>query len=178
MKSVVEQLSNYKSVHLNKNNIKTHFLGIPMIIWAIAVLLNMNVFQFDFNGNTYNIGFAVILAVLVWCYYLVLHRPLAIMVLLIFGPLIYSTNLVAEHPQVMAIAIATFVVGWILQFIGHAYEKAKPAFVDDLNQLLIGPLFLIAEVYFALGLNNNMDKEVHEQAVAKRQSFEQAKAKS
>ena len=31
--------------------------------------------------------------------------------------------------------------------IGHGYEKAKPAFMDDLNQLLIGPFFLMAELF-------------------------------
>ncbi|WP_116387011.1 Mpo1-like protein, partial [Cupriavidus oxalaticus] len=40
----------------------------------------------------------------------------------------------------------------IIQFIGHYYEGRKPAFVDDLAGLLIGPLFLVAETAFALGL--------------------------
>jgi uncharacterized membrane protein YGL010W len=49
-------------------------------------------------------------------------------------------------------ALGLFVVGWVIQFIGHAFEGRKPAFVDDLVGLLIGPLFLVAEVAFALGL--------------------------
>jgi uncharacterized membrane protein YGL010W len=28
--------------------------------------------------------------------------------------------------------IGTFVVGWVIQFVGHYYEGKKPAFVDDL----------------------------------------------
>ena len=44
-----------------------------------------------------------------------------------------------------------FVVGWVIQFIGHYYEGRKPAFVDDLVGLLVGPMFVIAEALFALG---------------------------
>ncbi len=41
--------------------------------------------------------------------------------------------------------IGLFVVGWALQFLGHHYEGRKPAFVDDLRSLLVGPLFVVAE---------------------------------
>ena len=34
--------------------------------------------------------------------------------------------------QAVAIGIALFVIGWIFQFVGHYWEKRKPAFVDDL----------------------------------------------
>ena len=39
MKSAAEQLSTYKSVHLNQRNIQTHFIGIPLIIWSAFLLL-------------------------------------------------------------------------------------------------------------------------------------------
>ena len=41
-------------------------------------------------------------------------------------------------------------VGWVFQFVGHYFEGKKPAFVDDLIGLLVGPLFLVAEVAFHL----------------------------
>ena len=48
--------------------------------------------------------------------------------------------------------VGLFVVGWVFQFVGHYYEGKKPAFVDDLVGLVIGPLFVAAELGFALGL--------------------------
>ena len=48
--------------------------------------------------------------------------------------------------------IGLFVLGWALQFLGHHYEGRKPAFVDDLRGLLVGPMFVLAEALFALGL--------------------------
>jgi uncharacterized membrane protein YGL010W len=47
------------------------------------------------------------------------------------------------------IAAAMFVVGWILQFIGHAFEGNKPSFFSSPMFLLIGPLWTIRR---ALGL--------------------------
>ena len=41
--------------------------------------------------------------------------------------------------------VAVFVVGWVFQFVGHAWEGRKPAFFDDLRGLLVGPLFVLAE---------------------------------
>ena len=64
----------------------------------------------------------------------------------------YQAIVAALPDQALMAGIALFVVGWILQFIGHYYEQRKPAFVDDLVGLLIGPLFLVAEAAFALGL--------------------------
>lgn len=40
---------------------------------------------------------------------------------------------------------AIFVLGWILQFIGHwVFEKNSPAFFKTFEHLLIGPLWILA----------------------------------
>jgi uncharacterized membrane protein YGL010W len=52
----------------------------------------------------------------------------------------------------------------VIQFIGHAFEGRKPAFVDDLVGLLIGPLFLVAETAFALGLSPALRQQVIDRA--------------
>jgi uncharacterized membrane protein YGL010W len=59
-----------------------------------------------------------------------------------------------------ASGLGLFVVGWIFQFIGHHYEGRKPAFVDDLMGLLIGPLFVVAEAGFVLGLRRDVETHV------------------
>jgi len=56
--------------------------------------------------------------------------------------------------------IGLFVGGWIVQFIGHFFEGRKPAFVDDLIGLVVGPLFVAAEVVFALGLRKEVADEI------------------
>ena len=59
--------------------------------------------------------------------------------------------------------IGLFIVGWIFQFIGHYYEGRKPAFVDDIIGLAIGPLFVVAEVVFMLGLRPELKRQVERQ---------------
>ena len=44
-----------------------------------------------------------------------------------------------------------FVGGWILQLVGHGFEGRKPALADNLFQIFVAPIFLAAEVFFALG---------------------------
>jgi uncharacterized membrane protein YGL010W len=40
-----------------------------------------------------------------------------------------------------------FVVGWILQGIGHAvYEKKSPAFFRNVTHLMVGPLWIFARL--------------------------------
>lgn len=175
MKSVKEQLSTYKSVHLNKHNIKSHFLGIPIIIWSVAVMLTFIQFDFDLSNETIKIPLTLIIASVILLYYFILSLSLAVFSILLFGPVIYLSLALTEHEYKAYIAIFAFVIGWIIQFIGHHYEKAKPAFIDDLNQLAIGPLFLVAEVYFAFGFNKKLATEVEQLAIKKRKTFEVAK---
>ncbi|ALF90292.1 hypothetical protein RSUY_39850 (plasmid) [Ralstonia solanacearum] len=59
-------------------------------------------------------------------------------------------------------------IGWIVQFVGHYYEGRKPAFVDDLAGLVIGPLFLVAETAFAIGLRGALRDEVARRSQAMR----------
>jgi uncharacterized membrane protein YGL010W len=49
-------------------------------------------------------------------------------------------------------ALVVFTLGWIGQFIGHYVEGRRPSFFRDLRFLLIGPLWVLAKLYAALGV--------------------------
>lgn len=174
MKSAVEQLSTYKSVHLNHRNVQTHFIGVPLIIWSAFLLLATVRIPLSGIGET-NLG--LILGILVLFYYVFLHARLALGLTLFMLPVLYTTAWASHLPGAVWLAVGIFVVGWIFQLIGHQYEKAKPAFVDDLNQLLIGPFFLMAEVYFKLGLEKSLEAQITPIAIAKRRELEAKKTK-
>jgi uncharacterized membrane protein YGL010W len=36
---------------------------------------------------------------------------------------------------------ALFILGWILQFVGHAFEGKLPSFFSDARFLLVGPIW-------------------------------------
>ncbi|WP_196139697.1 DUF962 domain-containing protein [Aliikangiella sp. G2MR2-5] len=172
MKTAEEQLATYKSVHLNKRNIATHFIGVPSIIWSLALLLSLYRFPVTFDQIEIALTPAKLFFGLTLIYYLMLHWKLALGLLLFIIPVVYTADLVAQYEHALFIAVAVFIVAWIIQFIGHHFEKAKPAFVDDLNQLLIGPFFLMAEVYFMLGLEKSLEKAITPMAVEKRRALE------
>jgi uncharacterized membrane protein YGL010W len=52
------------------------------------------------------------------------------------------------------------VIGWAIQFVGHYFEGKKPAFVDDIMGLMIGPLFVAAELAFLLGLRQELKQQI------------------
>lgn len=49
-------------------------------------------------------------------------------------------------------ALALFVAGWILQFVGHAIEGNRPAFSQNPVHFLVAPLWLVQRVARAVGL--------------------------
>jgi uncharacterized membrane protein YGL010W len=57
-----------------------------------------------------------------------------------------------------------FVGGWILQLVGHVFEGRKPALADNLFQIFVAPIFLCAELFFALGYKPQLHTAVQERA--------------
>ena len=60
--------------------------------------------------------------------------------------------------------LGSFVLGWVIQFVGHYYEGKKPAFVDDLVGLLVGPMFVVGEAMFAIGWGRSLLAEIERRA--------------
>jgi uncharacterized membrane protein YGL010W len=178
MKSIEEQLARYKSVHLNQKNINTHFIGVPLIVFAVTLLLSTIAFEVNIDDIfsmhiTLHVTLAMAIFSMVALYYMALHRLLALGMLIYILVNLLIAEMFKNTEGVLTIAVGIFVIGWIIQFIGHYYEKAKPAFVDDLSQFLIGPLFLMAEVYFMLGLESVLKADVTSLAVEKRKALEE-----
>ena len=49
-------------------------------------------------------------------------------------------------------ALALFIAGWILHFVGHAIEGNQPAFFKNPVYLLVGPLWLLRRASSVIGL--------------------------
>jgi uncharacterized membrane protein YGL010W len=150
LKSVEQNLTQYAAYHRDRRNIATHFAGIPMIVFA--GILAMATIAFPLGIVT--LTGAAVLSIALVAYYLALDRALGIaMAIAMFLMCAGASEITARLSigATLGIALALFVAGWALQFLGHKYEGMKPAFYDDVKQLLIGPLFVCAEVFFMLG---------------------------
>lgn len=55
-------------------------------------------------------------------------------------------GLVASAPAVLWTAAGLFVVGWIFQFIGHAFEGKPPEFFKDWRFLFVGLRWWFAKI--------------------------------
>ena len=104
-----------------------------------------------------NLARVFVVAVLV--YYFVLDAPLALAMTAVAAALLYAAEQAAATAGWVWFA-AFFAGGWILQLAGHAFEGRRPALADDLFQIFVAPIFLMAEVFFALGLKREVLKKV------------------
>lgn len=135
------------------------------------VVIKFEFFYFEIREQKFYLTPAYIFFALTLIYYFILHVKLALSMTLYVGIKLFLVSLAAGHEYALYIAIIVFFIGWALQFIGHYYEKAKPAFVDDLGQFLIAPLFLMAEIYFWLGWEKALEEKITPMAVAKRRAL-------
>lgn len=162
MKTLVDQLSQYATYHRDRRNILTHFIGVPMIVASLCVLLSRPVLV---TGMPWSTPGALISAAITLYYLRLDWRYGAVLGAYLFACLSGAQSL-ADYSTAawLGIGVGLFVVGWIIQFIGHYFEGRKPAFVDDMIGLLIGPLFVTAEAGFLLGLRKDVEDEVNARA--------------
>ena len=150
MKSLEENLTQYAAYHRDRRNIATHFVGIPMIVFA--VLLALEPLSFSIAGWTVSI--AALVSIISCAYYLKLDWAMGLaMVVALFLMCAACSEIEPRLGTAATLSTAAFffVLGWALQFLGHKYEGMKPAFFDDVMGLAIGPLFVCAEVFFHFG---------------------------
>jgi uncharacterized membrane protein YGL010W len=151
----VEQMAMYSAYHRNARNRATHFIGIPLIVFSLYVILAR-------AQITDVLSLGMILFAATSLFYLWLDRTLGAamalvsLVLLIAGERVGALGL----DVAWTVFAVTFVGGWIFQLVGHVWEGRRPALTDNLLQALIGPMFLVAEAAFALGTLRGMHDAV------------------
>lgn len=137
-------LKQYEAFHRTPGNQLTHFVGIPMIFISIFGILSQFLVGrseffgsplFRLDGGSIALGF-----VIVW--YLLLDLRVGFS----FSFFALGAYFIGRTIP-LGVLIAFFVVGWIIQYIGHGvYEKKSPAFYTNLKHLLIGPLWVFLKV--------------------------------
>ncbi len=163
-KNLVDQLSQYAGYHRDRRNIATHFIGIPMIVLAVATLLARP--SFDVAG--WPVSLASLVTVATALYYLRLDPRFGLAMGVLLGLSLWFAQACAgaSTPLWLSMGLGLFILGWAFQFVGHHYEGRKPAFVDDIVGLIIGPLFVVAELAFLLGLRPEVQHAIEARAGA------------
>ena len=146
-------LDAYAESHQNPTNKALHYVCVPIIVVSlIGLLWSIPVPNgFAAISPALNWGTAFLLAAVV--YYFVMSVPLALGMLPIVVAIVAAVVWLESLPvPLLYSSLALFVVAWVGQFIGHQIEGKKPSFFQDLQFLMIGPLWILAAVYRRFGL--------------------------
>lgn len=166
----------YAAYHRDPRNKATHFVGVPLIMLAILVPLSW----LRLEAAGFELTAAVLLAAAVLGYYFVLDLPLALVMLVVIGGLIWLAEaLAALGPGPgWAWAGVLFAGGWALQLAGHAFEGRRPALADNLFQIFVAPIFLAAEAAFGLGWRRDLREKVLQLSRAHRADSSTSRART
>lgn len=146
-------LAEYSADHQHPFNRLVHSVCVPLIfvslvglLWAIPVPGTLRA-----GASWLNLGTLALAGVTL--YYLRIAPRLGVGMLLVALGIIPLVALAARLPWPLWLtAVAVFVVAWIGQFVGHYVEGRRPSFFRDLRFLLIGPLWVLAKFYAAIGI--------------------------
>ena len=155
----IDLLTQYAQYHRDRRNILTHFVGVPMIVFGVGVLLTQPTVAVGALALTP--GWVLFALVAAW--YLTRGRlAIGAASTLGVGLLVALAHRVDAGTvgQWLGWGLGFFAVGWVIQFIGHYYEGRKPAFADDLIGLLVGPMFVVLEMLALAGFFKGLVAEI------------------
>jgi uncharacterized membrane protein YGL010W len=139
MRRIDQLLATYGESHTKPANEVIHYVAIPLIVFSLIGLLHW----VHPNLSLIVIGASIM-------YYARLSNMFMIAMTVIAVLMLYIAGLMGS--ALLPVSIGLFVVSWIFQFIGHKIEGKKPSFLEDLQYLLIGPLFVLSKLFLKLGI--------------------------
>ena len=162
MKPIEEQMATYAAYHQDARNKATHFIGVPVIVLSLFIPLAWL--------RVGDVSAGMILAAVLVVYYLLLDVPLGLAMLVVFAALAWLGESIARMGALTGWTwfAVLFIGGWILQLVGHVFEGRKPALADNLFQIFVAPVFLCAELFFALGYKPRLHEAVQRRALEMR----------
>ena len=153
MRDLQSWLDDYGDSHRNRCNERLHWICVPLIVWCVIGALwciprpaSLASLPSALNWATLTLCAAVL-------YYCRLSLRLAAGAAVVFALMAWPVALLAAAGarRLLQLSAALFALAWVGQFIGHAIEGRRPSFFKDLQFLLIGPLWLLADLYRRLG---------------------------
>lgn len=137
-----------------------HWICVPLISFSLLGLVWSIPFpelSFLGRGQRY-LNWATFLILFVVIYYFRLSGPLALAMLAVIS--IFAAAIVTLEklhaqfgwPPLGQVCLGIFILAWVGQFIGHRIAGKKFSFLDDLQFLLIGPIWLLHFIFKKVGL--------------------------
>ena len=140
MKDLTQWLSEYGESHQNPINQKIHKVAVPGIFLSVVGLI-WSIPSIELFGLSLNWVWVAAFPVMV--FYFRLSLSVFLMMLgftLACIALVWSIELM--QVSIFLFSLTLFSILWLFQFIGHKIEGKKPSFFEDLQFLLIGPIWV------------------------------------
>ncbi|ANW01522.1 hypothetical protein LMTR13_16440 [Bradyrhizobium icense] len=162
------QLADYVEYHRDPWNCAMHVFGIVFLF--LAAILPLSLWSITIFGFQTSAAAIAVIPVLIYWFLLDFALGAAILgaaiVLLSAAAAIVGHTTTAGMWSLTAILI---VVGVASQVVGHrVFERRQPALVDNPSHLLLGPMFVMAKLFIALGFRRDLAIiiQVHPQGAA------------
>jgi uncharacterized membrane protein YGL010W len=154
MRTAAEWLDDYGEGHRNHANKALHWICVPVIAWCVLGLLWSLPFPTAVRGLHPAANWASLAVFAALIYYALLSIPLTLGAIPLLTAFLWSIDWLERSTTVplWSICLLAFVIAWIGQFVGHAIEGKRPSFFKDVQFLMIGPLWLLADVYRRVGI--------------------------
>ena len=135
MRDIRSLFADYASYHRTRGNKAFHRIGIPLIMLTLLGMLA----RVPVVGP---VDAAILLIAVAEVIYLILDWRLGAIMLVVSAAFYYVGVYLP-----LWLNVALFIIGWILQFVGHSvYEKRQPAFLKNALHLLVGPLWILNDL--------------------------------
>ena len=154
MRTAAQWLNEYGASHRNPKNEVLHWVCVPVILWCVLGLLWCIPFPTGIRASYPFANWATFVTVLAVIYYSLLSLPLALGILPLLLSMLWLIDKVSESgiAPLWLICATLFVLAWIGQFIGHHIERKRPSFLKDVQFLMIGPMWLLSNLYRRFGI--------------------------
>jgi uncharacterized membrane protein YGL010W len=150
------QLADYVEYHRNPWNGLMHVFGILFLF--LAAILPLSLWRVDALGLGTTVAPIMVLPVLI--YWFLLDAALGTAILGAAVILLSTAAVIVHHASAVSvwlISVALIVIGIGFQIVGHRlFERRQPALMDNPSHLLLGPMFVMAKLFIALGFRHDL----------------------
>lgn len=156
---LMDMLTGYASAHQHPFNIAVHFVGIPIIMLGVFIVLSWA--SIDISGVAINLAHVATLGLFI--FYFLLDKIFSTVFLLYAVPVALLATRIGSEPLAVSgtIAAVAFFGGYAAQFVGHAVEKSVPVVLKHPIQAnFAAPFFIVVDIFGLLGLREEMFREV------------------
>src|SRR4051794_23950454 len=150
------QLVDYVEYHRDPRNCAMHVFGILFLF--LAAVLPLSLWRIDTLGGGITAASIMVLPVLIyWC---LLDAPIGAAIVGVALVLLSNAGIIVNYVTaagVWAISAVLILLGVGFQVVGHrVFERRQPALVDNPTHLLLGPMFVMAKLFIALGFRRDL----------------------